>query len=172
MRLTFSFLSLLLSTVLATPNLFDNGDRGRLLGTSFGYPGTNATFDYVIVGGGTAGLTVAARLAENPAITVAVVEAGGFYEVDNGNRSVIPGLAVFYTGSDPKDTQPLIDWGFVTTPQAVGPWSVMLYVAKLKRFMAGSKQTETSLCPRQDLGWLIGAELHVLPSASSHEASQ
>lgn len=33
-------------------------------------------FDYVIVGGGTAGLCVAARLTENPDVTVGVVEAG------------------------------------------------------------------------------------------------
>ena len=33
-------------------------------------------FDYVIVGGGTAGLTLAARLTENPKVTVGVIEAG------------------------------------------------------------------------------------------------
>ncbi|KAK3681992.1 hypothetical protein LTR37_020695 [Vermiconidia calcicola] len=33
-------------------------------------------FDYVIVGGGTAGLCVAARLTENPDVRVGVVEAG------------------------------------------------------------------------------------------------
>lgn len=33
--------------------------------------------------------------------------------------SVIPGLCTTqFVGSDPDDTQPLIDWGFVTTPQA------------------------------------------------------
>ena len=58
-------------------------------GSSFGVPGVNASFDYVIVGGGTAGLTLATRLAENPAVTVAVIEAGGFYEEDNGDISVI-----------------------------------------------------------------------------------
>jgi len=34
------------------------------------------TFDYIVVGGGLAGITVAARLTENPAITVLLVEAG------------------------------------------------------------------------------------------------
>lgn len=34
------------------------------------------TYDYVIVGGGTAGLVVAARLTENPAVKVGVLEAG------------------------------------------------------------------------------------------------
>jgi choline dehydrogenase len=34
------------------------------------------TFDYVVVGGGLTGITVAARLAENPSVSVLVVEAG------------------------------------------------------------------------------------------------
>ncbi|KAJ7652377.1 alcohol oxidase [Mycena polygramma] len=34
------------------------------------------TYDYVVIGGGLAGLTVAARLTENPRISVLVVEAG------------------------------------------------------------------------------------------------
>ena len=35
-----------------------------------------ATFDYVVVGGGTAGCIVAARLSEDPAVSVCLVEAG------------------------------------------------------------------------------------------------
>ncbi|KAL8752005.1 MAG: hypothetical protein Q9184_005876, partial [Pyrenodesmia sp. 2 TL-2023] len=72
-----------------------------------------------VVGGGTAGLAIASRLAANAKTSVAVVEAGGFYELDNGNGSVIPALAPLqHVGSLPNDTQPLIDWGFVTVPQA------------------------------------------------------
>ena len=45
-----------------------------LVGSSRG--SSIGTFDYIIVGGGTAGLTVANRLTEVPNITVAIVEAG------------------------------------------------------------------------------------------------
>lgn len=61
---------------------------GRLLGNSFGNPGVNATYDYVVVGAGLAGALTASRLAEAlPNMTVAVVEAGSFYEISNGNYS-------------------------------------------------------------------------------------
>ena len=86
-------------------------------GSSLAHPG-DATFDIIIVGGGTAGLTVASRLAENHAISVAVVESGGFYEIDSGNVSIVPGYSTFYAGTNPNDTDPEIDWNFVTTPQA------------------------------------------------------
>lgn len=54
-------------------------------GNTFGKPGLNASYDYIVVGGGTGGLAIAARLAEDKNISVAVVEAGGFYQIDNGN---------------------------------------------------------------------------------------
>ncbi|KAK8130906.1 GMC oxidoreductase [Apiospora sp. TS-2023a] len=83
----------------------------------FGVPGVNASFDYVVVGGGTAGLVVATRLAEG-AKSVAVIEAGGFYGADAGNLSTVPAYAVFGAGASPDDVLPGVDWGFVTTPQA------------------------------------------------------
>lgn len=90
---------------------------GRILGSSFGTIDQNATYDYVIVGGGNAGLTLAYRLAEN--YTVAVIEAGGFYEMQNSNHSQIPADDIWYSGKDADDYNPLIDWAFQTTPQAV-----------------------------------------------------
>ena len=87
--------------------------------TLFGIPGRNATFDYVIVGAGTAGLTLATRLVQSGSKSVAVIEAGSFYETDNGNLSVVPSYDIYYTGSDPSDVNPLVDWGFITTAQAV-----------------------------------------------------
>ncbi|MCJ1378451.1 hypothetical protein MMC17_001550 [Xylographa soralifera] len=76
------------------------------------------TYDYIVIGGGTAGLTVASRLAEDSRLQVAVIEAGGHYEVDSGNNSIVPGYASYGASTDPAaaDDTPLIDWGFVTAP--------------------------------------------------------
>lgn len=89
-------------------------------GESFGRPNQNATYDYVIVGGGTAGLAVAMRLAENASYTVAVVEAGGFYQLENGNQSVVPAYNSDFAALYDPTANPTVDWGFVTTPQAGG----------------------------------------------------
>jgi choline dehydrogenase len=61
---------------------------GRLLGNSFGNPGVNVTYDYIVVGAGLAGSLTASRIAQAlPNMTVAEVEAGSFYEISNGNYS-------------------------------------------------------------------------------------
>lgn len=65
-------------------------------------------------------MTVAKRLAEDPNVSVAVIEAGGFYELDNGNNSQIPAFAPRNSTTAVTDIQPLVDWGFVTQPQPVG----------------------------------------------------
>jgi GMC oxidoreductase len=69
----------------------------QLIGSHFGVPAIPVTYDYVVVGGGTAGLVMARRLGVNSSFTVAVIEAGGFYELDNGNYSEIPAFASQFT---------------------------------------------------------------------------
>ncbi|KAK6442560.1 hypothetical protein LTR95_001221 [Oleoguttula sp. CCFEE 5521] len=70
--------------------------------------GSNS-FDYVIVGGGTAGLVSAARLSQDPTISVLVLEAGPS-SLDNPAINV-PGRYGEGIGTD-------IDWKYETTPQA------------------------------------------------------
>lgn len=113
-----AFVSLsLLSTARSAPLGIESLSGGELLGSSFGVPG-NQSFDYVIVGGGTAGLALANRLSELP-YSVAVIEAGGFYEIANGNLSQIPLDVPIGTDKNTQNYNPLVDWGFVTTPQEV-----------------------------------------------------
>jgi hypothetical protein len=97
---------------------------GFLLNSSFGVPG-NQSFDYVIVGGGTAGLALAHRLSANSVFSVAVIEAGGFYEIDNGNFSQIPFFAPVGTDKDKENYNSLVDWGFATVPQEVTPFTIV-----------------------------------------------
>ncbi|RHZ46918.1 GMC family oxidoreductase [Aspergillus thermomutatus] len=72
--------------------------------------GNSTEYDFIVVGGGTAGLTVATRLAQH-SFEVAVVEAGSRYE-DN-SFAAFPAAVVLPSGSDPTTDSP-IDWGFVT----------------------------------------------------------
>ncbi|RUS81274.1 hypothetical protein EGW08_010948 [Elysia chlorotica] len=68
----------------------------------------NATYDYIIVGGGTAGCVLAARLSENDDVTVLLLEAGGS-DWENPNID-IPGLA-------PTNMKTEVDWNFVSERQ-------------------------------------------------------
>ncbi|KAK4861477.1 hypothetical protein LT330_003512 [Penicillium expansum] len=76
------------------------------------------TFDYVIVGAGAEGLTVASRLSENLSVSVAVIEAGTWSTLVTGNQSQVPADDFYYNGKAHNETNPLVDWGFLTTPQA------------------------------------------------------
>ncbi|KAI0413267.1 putative glucose-methanol-choline oxidoreductase [Xylaria grammica] len=102
----------------------------RPFGSSFGIPGDNVTYDYVVVGGGTAGLALATRLVEQQGGSVAVVEAGTFYEVV-GNTSQVPAYDNYFNGKSAHDWHPLVDWGYQTTPQA-GAYNKSLHYARGK----------------------------------------
>lgn len=56
-------------------------------------------------------------MAEDGTHTVAVVEAGDFYQIEAGNKSVVPAYNPEFASLQNPDANPLIDWGFVTTPQ-------------------------------------------------------
>ncbi|KAL7958500.1 hypothetical protein V8C34DRAFT_283006 [Trichoderma compactum] len=77
------------------------------------------SFDFLVIGGGTAGLAVASRLAQDGNFTVGVLEAGG---TANGRDDVeIPGYFARSLGTE-------LDWKFKTAPQArmggrMGNWS-------------------------------------------------
>ena len=134
-----------------------------LLGTSFGVPGNNATFDYIVVGGGTAGLTLATRLAEQQSGSVAVIEAGGFYEIGNGNISQVPATDGVYSGRSVTDWQPLVDWGYVTTPQAVSS-QTGLQRRRLADLALGIRRSGDPLCSGKMPRRKLGQELHGLPA--------
>ncbi|KAL4806565.1 hypothetical protein BDV18DRAFT_159737 [Aspergillus unguis] len=68
------------------------------------------TFDIIIVGGGTAGLTLANRLSAIPELTIAVIEPGKD-EGNNPNVTSVEGLV----GTNGLNTH--VDWNYETTPQ-------------------------------------------------------
>ncbi|KAG6446817.1 glucose dehydrogenase [FAD, quinone] [Manduca sexta] len=65
------------------------------------------SYDFVVVGGGTAGAVVAGRLSENPQWKVLLLEAGG----DEPTQSSVPAWVTAYWGRNETD------WNYKTVPQ-------------------------------------------------------
>ncbi|HYK30484.1 MAG TPA: GMC family oxidoreductase N-terminal domain-containing protein, partial [Streptosporangiaceae bacterium] len=71
-----------------------------------------ADYDYIVVGGGTAGCVIAARLSEQPAARVLLLEAGS---AERTRAMIVPNAWPQNLGSD-------AEWGNRTAPQAdAGP---------------------------------------------------
>lgn len=89
-----TFVYVVLSSPIENEERQVNGLIGSLLGTL----SINQTFDYIVLGGGTGGLTTAKRLAEDPTVTVAVIEAGNVYQVADPLLASTPGGDVTFIG--------------------------------------------------------------------------
>ncbi|MDQ3227525.1 MAG: GMC family oxidoreductase N-terminal domain-containing protein, partial [Chloroflexota bacterium] len=64
-------------------------------------------YDFIVVGAGSAGCALANRLSTDPAVTVALLEAGG---ADDREAIRVPRQYFSLWGTD-------VDWGYVSTPQ-------------------------------------------------------
>ena len=69
---------------------------------------TDATYDFIVVGAGSAGCALANRLSSDPTVSVALIEAGG---ADDREAIRVPRQYFSLWGTD-------VDWGYVSTPQA------------------------------------------------------
>ncbi|KAF1353218.1 hypothetical protein BDV97DRAFT_346068 [Delphinella strobiligena] len=78
----------------------------------------NSSFDYIIVGGGTAGSVLANRLSEDPSVSVAVIEAGDWALDD-------PLVETIYGNCDACTTP--VDWNYTSIPQTYLNQSVQPY---------------------------------------------
>ncbi|KAG6887727.1 hypothetical protein C0992_010947 [Termitomyces sp. T32_za158] len=99
--------AIILSTAIALNSLFVLLSHAALIEIS-DIP-RHIKFDFVIIGGGTAGNVIANRLTENDKVNVLVLEAGP------SNDGVIASQIPFFA---PQLTQPSpYDWNYTTTPQ-------------------------------------------------------
>ncbi|KAF7328430.1 Pyranose dehydrogenase [Mycena venus] len=82
---------------------------GLILSQATDLPKSNLEFDFIIVGGGTAGNVLGNRLTENKHTSVLVLEAGG------SNEDVLNIIVPFFaTRATPNTPQ---DWNYTTAPQ-------------------------------------------------------
>ncbi|KAF2227118.1 GMC oxidoreductase [Elsinoe ampelina] len=104
--------SLLLSTATASPldfKSFSDLKTALLSKKDVAKKDTTVTYDYIVVGGGASGLTVANRLSEDKNINVLVIEAGQLDQKED--YIMVPGLAGTGTGTK-------YDWNISYVPNA------------------------------------------------------
>jgi choline dehydrogenase-like flavoprotein len=125
---------------MATPN----GTNGQVNGAQFPALSTSAedfiehNYDYLIVGGGTAGLAIAARLTENADVTVGVLEAGA----NKLNDILVDTPALFMQTFNNPD----YDWQHMTVPQVSDP---LRNVERVANRQTESQQEQNTPYPKR-----------------------
>ncbi|KAJ5674268.1 choline dehydrogenase [Penicillium macrosclerotiorum] len=146
-------LSWLSSNALVQPYLELSNDAfpilNGVLGTVSSLVGAEPTYDYVIVGGGTAGSTLGSRLSES-GFKVAIIEKGVFHEISEPILSTTPGAYEAVIGTNPQNTNHAVDWGIVTTPQS-GANNRQLHYAQ-GRCLGGSSALNAMVYQRGSAG--------------------
>ncbi|KAI1361626.1 putative choline dehydrogenase [Xylaria arbuscula] len=113
-------------------------------------PTYEAEYDYVIVGGGIGGSVTASRLTEDPSVSVALIEAGTWYEKVAGNESMVPAYDANYNAKAANATNPTVEWGLITTPQA-GVGNISVHFARGKA-LGGSSNLHYMLYTHSSYG--------------------
>ena len=121
------------------------------VGMSASFPCVTVFLTSIVIGGGTAGLAIASRLSQGA--SVAVIEAGGFYEQDNGNLSTVPGYAQNIPFLDTTPSYPrnsAMDWDYLSVPQAQAGNRVIHYAQG--KTLGGSSAINTLAYHRATVG--------------------
>ncbi len=121
--------------------------------------------DYVIVGGGSAGCVMAARLSEDPSVRVILVEAGG-----EGRNPLLR----FPAGLAEALGNKVADWDFATVPQAGLDGRVLRWPRG--KVLGGSSGINAMCYARGDLsdydewgnGWSGAEALHLFKASECH----
>ncbi|KAI9647924.1 hypothetical protein NHQ30_004313 [Ciborinia camelliae] len=164
LSLTLALCFTLLLVVATRFNVWGEGRRGsqgnipkkdRPGGNSFEIPDFSETYDYIaslVVGGGTARNTLAARLAEDiRGFSVTVIEAGSFYEFENGNLTEVRGCNGWSTHID-EMRPPLVGWDIETTHQVGHHWFSPDVVRRSRRRSMESGKLQVYLSQYETIG--------------------